>query len=445
MDYIAEWIEKSLLPTLHTIMELKEINTIPLAHHDGLIPFALQKSEDGYYSLATRQPLEIFHLNYKHSEDSELRLLNTTFDTSKSIPTQFISNDPFTLYDNANDQEKKQLCLDVMLLPEVSQMPHNPATISVQWAPTCSATKQHSYLACLTNYGGCNVKYHKTIDREWCADVADIGRLWFNYWAQQDKVTQSQCTSFPQLQSAVSDIHITAITWNNRMVKNQSFLACISASGKLCVFQIKTKISNEPISIQIVADLSMQKVNSMRWFTVSDGSVVNGCVSIMVFGDLLGNIALYEVSFEMDIVKWIHKRADLWTYNDNLRCGDICIECDENLNQFMILVCKGSYVLVFVIHADNFNVIDTQTYYVGNLFVSGVVRIKPLTYAICALGGTIKQLEIEMTESSVRIIDKDIRCNIDFAKYSLYGITTSENQTMWFLALFPRQVSFYRF
>lgn len=421
------------------IMDLKEINTIPLAHHDAPIPFALQKSEDGYYSLATRQPLEIFHLNYKHSEDSELRLLNTTFDTTKTIPTQFVSNDPFTLYDNASDPEKKQICLDVMLLPEVSQLTHMPATISVQWAPTSSATHQRSYLACLTNYGGCTVKYHKTVDREWSADVADIGRIWYNYYGQE---RGKQCTSFGELQSAVSDIHITAITWNNRMANDQSFLACISASGKLCIYQLKSKQSNEPISIQIVVDLPATKVNVMRWFTVSDGCVVNGCISVMVMGDLYGNIALYEVSFEMDIVKWIQKRVDLWTDNDNIRCGDICIECDEGLNQFMILVCKGSYALVFVVHADNFKVIDTHIYYVGNLFVTGVVRIKPLTYVICTLGGTLKHLEIVMTESSVNIVEKDIRSNIDFTKYSLYGITVSENEAMWFLALFPRQVSF---
>lgn len=408
-------------------MELREINKITLANHDGLIPFSMQQSEDGYYSLTTKQPIEIFHLNYKHSEDSEMRLLATTAETPKTIVTQMIPIDAFKLYHDASDQEKPELCLDVALMPEISQMKHNPVTIQVKWAPINSFL--HSYLACLTNNGGCSIKYRIATDREWNS-IADISRIWFLYYFKDHS---SQYTKFSELWSIARDIQITAIAWNNKTSMNKNFLACITVSGKLVIFRIKSQSSGEPVEIQMVSDLLVQKVNEMQWFTVND-------TSILVIGDIFGNIALYEVLLKFGCVEYVHKRMDLWTHNDKLRCSNIQIDFDVDSNKIFILTCKGAHLLVFFVEIIDFKIIDMKTYYVGNLFLSGIVKIQQLSYALCTLGGTIKLVKISIINSEITINYENISCNVDFDKYALYGMAVSPNQALWFLALFPRQV-----
>lgn len=59
-------------------------------------------------------------------------------------------------------------------------------------------------------------------------------------------------------------------------------------------------------------------------------------------------------------------------------------------------------------------------------------------YIVCTMGGTIRELTIQMESD---IIVNNIECTVDFKKYALYGILPSSNQAYWILALYPRQAS----
>lgn len=349
---------------------LKEIANIPYAITENLTPFALQTTENGYFCLTSQQSIELLQINYKPNDDTYMRLINTAVEPQFTMPTKGIPCDAPRIYNSANHMEKKQLCLDAMLLPEMVQTPPNISLVSVKWSPVGAATKTDCYVALLNNFGGCTLQYRQQIDaKNWTMIVADISALLLSYCLS---IRESEINTFDLLHSITQNVHITAIAWNNCLRSDlSSSFACVSASGKLCIFNVRTFQS--PLletSIEMISEIGLFKVNALKWFTFTNSK--NCLQSFLVAGDCVGNVMLAEVLLNEreNTFGNVQQKQMLWSGNDKLRVSNIAIECTDDLTHIFVIVCKGSHLLVFGVNVHNYKVQGPAVHDIGNLFIS---------------------------------------------------------------------------
>lgn len=271
-------------------MEINEISNISYPLRGALVPFALTRSNNDQYCLITRQSAQILNLCFKHNEDANLNFIKTTYKASTVMPTSKINVCHDVIYNHATDAQKQELSLDVLLMPELSQLDtHNICLTSVKWSPASVTVKNEAYIAGLTNYGGCNICYRQDDERYWL-EIADISELWLNYCTQQPKKSD-KITRFEKLKEMVRDVHITAIDWNNICVNNQCGFAIVSASGKLALFTVAKQKSSAEATVEVeqkfVYETGLFKVNVLKWFSYYDDN--DTLKSMLLLGKLKEN------------------------------------------------------------------------------------------------------------------------------------------------------------
>lgn len=254
-------------------MEIKEISNISYPLRGTLVPFALSRSANDQYCLITRHSAQILNLCFKHNEDANMNFIKTTYKAPTVMPTNKLNVCHDSVYNRATDAQKQELTLDVLLMPELSQLDnHNICFTSVKYSPSSVTVKNEAYIAGLTNYGGCNICYRQDDERYWL-EVADISDLWLNYCNTELRKNE-KIVKFEKLKEAVRDVHITAIDWNNICVNNQCGLAMISASGKLALFSVAKQNAKAPESVEVelkfVHETGQLKVNVLKWFSYYD-------------------------------------------------------------------------------------------------------------------------------------------------------------------------------
>lgn len=241
----------------------------------SLVPFSLTRSNNDQYCLITRQSAQILNLCFKHNEDANLNFIKTTYKAPTTMPTNKINICHEAIYNRATDAQKQELTLDVLLMPELSQVEnHNICFTSVKWSPASVTVKNEAYIAGLTNYGGCNICYRQDDERYWL-EIANISDLWLDHCTQQLKKNE-KILKFERLKEMVRDVHITAIDWNNICVNNQCGFAIVSASGKLALFTVAKQTAASTTIVQVqqkfVYETEQFKVNVLKWFSYYDDS-----------------------------------------------------------------------------------------------------------------------------------------------------------------------------
>lgn len=204
------------------------------------------------------------------------------------MPTSKININHDAIYNRATDAQKQELTLDVLLMPELSQLDnHNICFTSVKWSPAAVTIKNEAYIAGLTNYGGCNICYRQDDERYWL-EIANISDLWLNYCTQQPKKNE-KIVKFEKLREMVRDVHITAIDWNNICVNNRCGFAIVSASGKLALFSIAkqnaTAVGTIEVEQKYVHETGQLKVNVLKWYSHYDDS--DTLKSMILLGKLI--------------------------------------------------------------------------------------------------------------------------------------------------------------
>lgn len=355
-------------------MEINEISTISYPLKGTLIPFSLTRSNNDQYCLTTRQSAQILNLCFKHNEEANLNFIRSTYKTPQSMPTSKINVCHETVYNRATDAQKQELTLDVILMPELSQLEnHNICFLSVKWSPAAVTEKNEAYIAGLTNYGGCNICFRQDDERYW-VEIANISDVWLDYCRQQHK---DKILKFDKLREMVRDVQITAIDWNNILVKSQCGFAIISASGKLVLFSVSKQNITTPttavVEQKLIYETGLYKVNVLKWFSYYDDS--DTLKSMILLGDLLGNLQIYNVVIEDGSIQEIEKASTLWNKNDEQKFSDLNGEFNYGTKHFVIVACKGSHVLAFFVNAAG-KLIRTMSHYVPNLFISGKFSAK---------------------------------------------------------------------
>lgn len=355
-------------------LQIREIFTQSFIIQDQLSPHCVIANSNGHICLTTRHSAQILEPFYRHNNDTNLHLNCSFFKSSASMPTRDLSTKAKEMYTESKDLQKQQLCLDIMLMPELSSMTHIPNLISIRWSPEGAALKKDNYLASLTNFGGCSIYYKFPHDHEWSYVIVDIGTTWATY-CRRDQV--HPITKMNDLQTLVSNIHITAIAWHNKIMAEKTMFAIATASGKLAIFGIRTQNLSELPSVQspnieFEYDLQMYKVNVLRWFSFLDAE--GDLRSYLFTADFEGRLFTFSVDVHDSTVQAIDKISELWSQADKLRFGDVIIEYLSLSNTVMLVTCKGAHVLVFLLNSDG-KLLDSYTHYVGNLFISGIIEV----------------------------------------------------------------------
>lgn len=350
---------------------MNEISNISYPLRGALVPFALTRSTNDQYCLVTRQSAQILNLCFKHNEDANLNFIKTTYKAPTTMPTNKINVCHETIYNRATDAQKQELTLDVLLMPELSQLDnHNICFTSVKWSPASVTVKNEAYIAGLTNYGGCSISYRQDDERYWL-EVANISDLWLNHCTQQMKKNE-KILKFEKLREMVRDVHITAIDWNNICVNNQCGFAIVSASGKLALFSVAkqnlTNAATVEVEQKFVYETGQFKVNVLKWFSYYDDN--DTLKSMVLLGDLLGNLRIYDVIVEDGSIRDIVEATTLWNHNDEQKFSDLYGEFNYKTKRFTIVACKGSFVHVFILSSSG-KLIRTMSQYVANLFITG--------------------------------------------------------------------------
>lgn len=351
-------------------MEINEISNISYPLKGALVPFSLTRSNNDQYCLITRQSAQILNLCFKHNEDANLNFIKTTYKAPTSMPTSKINICHETIYNRATDAQKQELTLDVLMMPELSQLDsHNICFTSVKWSPSSVTVKNEAYIAGLTNYGGCNICYRQDDERHW-VEIANISDLWLAHCTQAKK--NEKILKFEKLKEMVRDVHITAIDWNNICVKNQCGFAIVAASGKLALFSVakQNAITTQTVEVEqkFLYETGQFKVNILKWFSYYDDN--DTLKSMLLLGDLLGNLQIYNVVMEDGSITDIVKATTLWKHNDEQKFSDLYGEFNYATKHFTIVACKGSFVHVFILNSAG-AMIRTLSQYVPNLFITG--------------------------------------------------------------------------
>lgn len=350
-------------------MELNEISTISYPIRGSLIPFSLARSNNDQFCLTTRQSAQILNLCFKHNDDANLNFIKTTYKIPTSMPTSQLNACHETIYNRATDAQKQELTLDVLLMPQLSQLEsHNICFTSVKWSPPSVTLKNEAYLAGLTNYGGCNICYRQDDERHWI-EIANISDLWLDYCQNLKK--NEKILKYEKLKEMVRDVHITAIDWNNICIKNQCGLAIVSGSGKLVFFDVAKQsatTSKCTVEQKFVYETGQYKVNVLKWLSYYDGN--DTLKSMVLLGDLSGNLQIYNVVMKDGSIEDVVKATTLWNYNDEQKFSELYGEFNYGTKQFTIVACKGSFVHVFILNSIG-KLIRNMSQYVPNLFVTG--------------------------------------------------------------------------
>lgn len=358
-------------------MEIKEISTVTYPLFDGVAPFCLSASNRQEFCICAKQSAQVLNLNYDTVDSDCFKFLLSVCNVPQLIPTKNLVGSAKTLFNNSKDIYKQELCIDPILLPEISPSAPNICFISIKFAPGPDDPHQFysSYLAGLTNYGGLEIKIKRLDDRHWNIIIADLSALWLKQCKlEQLQLPNSDLNKFKDFYEMVHNVQITAFDWNNIIINNMFQIVCLTASGKLIIFAIPSQyqeVTIESVDIQYTDTLKQIKVNTIKWFTFRDEN--NKLNSYLCTGDVMGNIILYQIDYDESefAVCGVTKKLELWSYDDKLRVGDIHIEYDTNFNYIVVTVCKGSNIIVFLVNDQYHDKAIAIINHVDHFFITG--------------------------------------------------------------------------
>lgn len=360
-------------------MELKEISTFSFPLFDGVVPFCMSGSIKQEFCVSAKQLAQIFLLNYDTFDTDSFKFIQSTCNVPQLIPTKNLIPSAKVLYNNSKENHKQELCIDPILLPEISPTPPNICFISIKFAPSVTDEPNKSYssfMAGLTNFGGFEIKIKQQGDRYWDIILADLSDLWLKQCKlEQSNTSDLNLNNFKDFHEVVMDVQITAFDWNNLIINNMNCIACSTASGKLIIFEMDSQYQEtyfKPVHIQFTSNLKQSNVNVVKWFSWHDS--IGKLNSFICTGDAMGNIHLYQLEYDEEsgyAVCDVAKKLELWAYDDKLKVGDIHIEYNESFHFLIVTVPKGSHIITFLINEPDYNKAIPIIHYVDRFFVTG--------------------------------------------------------------------------
>lgn len=357
------------------MMPLRELSTITFPHVKNAQPFCLQQTntKNNEFCVLTQSSGHILQLYGNSDENDQINLHQTIYTPFNTIATKQFNVIAKDVYNKANDLEKQQLCLDQMLLPDIIPTPSTITLLASKLSPSYGSAASTKYLLGLSSTGCCDIKIKPNRNAEWSITVADVTKLWLDYYQNVTNIQFNNIVKFAELQKAVDDIHIYSVGWNNFITNNVYSFGGITVSGKFIVFTLEEKgpTNQALVKVQNMFDLGLYKINRFQWISYEIDNTTE-LRSYLCTSDLLGNITLFRVIFMDGIVNDVLLVLKLWNHSDHIIVNEIQMEYDSITQRLIIVICKLLHVVVFFVdEAPPPTLIHTAVHMVNGLAVSG--------------------------------------------------------------------------
>lgn len=414
-------------------MEFTEISTSSLALK-AVLPFCINSLGDNQFSLLTKNSTQIIKIQYKSIIDTNpINLLMSNCKCTKSQPTKKLEINHRAVYNGASIEEKHKICLSPVLLTDMA--PTSSILIQNSWSPL-NVYNNNRLLASLNIYGQVEVsnsiKPISQENEEW-KPLINISKILLKYL---DFKCDEQIRKFKDLLECVEDIVITSIIWKDTIENDISYLACASKSGRLMIVAINKIIDPANIDCKTYEFSTNRQISCMKWFTSSLTKK-----SFLIAGSHEGKVILYTTEIlSCGKIDSCELKTELWSEDDSLSVGciHVCF-CEEN-NYMLVLIVKGSHIVMALLNSDG-DLLQMDAYYVGNLFIVSLNELSKYNYVIATMAGYIIHLKMNIDGDKFNYETKQVKCNIDFNKYTLYGVAASDNKCLWIFATYPDMVS----
>lgn len=350
-------------------MEFKELSSIS-ASLDCYIPFGLSRVEScNIFCALSLTKAQILELSYQHHHEGNTRFIQTSASCPKHIPSQDIEKNYNVIYDRADRLQQNQLQLDPTLLPEIlTQDDLTFALVSAKFAPPL-LNRKGLHLACLSNYGGCEIIFKNFTERTW-NPVCFLSNMWSAHHLSK---YPKKIETYENLSKYVVETHLTALSWNSDTSEDELQLCVISASGTVAFIQLEINVeqNNLSTSIQFEKEIGLRKVNLFELITFVDKQMKKH--SFLVAGDLTGNTVLYRVCFDSrGTINDLLEVAYLWNANDRIRADGFKWSFDMQTGAFVVLYCKGSHVFCHLLTIAG-KPVSHSIHYINGLFITGAL------------------------------------------------------------------------
>lgn len=421
-------------------MEFTEISTSSLALK-AVLPFCMNSLGDNQFSLLTRNSTQIIKIQYKSTIDTNpINLLMSNCKCTKSQPTKKIEVNYKAVFNGASIEEKHKLCLSPVLLTDMA--PTSSILIKNSWSPL-NFYNNDRLLASLNIYGQVEVSNRirpiSQENEEW-KPLINISKILLKYL---DFQYDEKIRKFKDLQECFEDIVITSIIWKDTIENDTAYLACASKSGRLMIVAITKIIDATNIDCKTYEFNTNRQISCMKWFTSPQTKK-----NFLVAGSHEGKVILYTTEIlSCGKIDSCILKTELWSEDDSISVSCIRVYFCEESNYMLVLIVKGSHIVIALLNSDG-DLLQMDAYYVGNLFIVSLTELSRFNYVIATMAGYIIQLKVNIDGDKFNYATEQLQCNIDFNKYTLYGVAASDNKCLWIFATYPEMVSqffFYAF
>lgn len=322
-------------------MEYKELSSIS-ASLESYTPFGLSRTESrNIFCALSRSKAQVLELSYQHHHEGSIRFIQTAAPCPTHIPSQDVEKNWNVIYDRAERRHRNEIQLNPLLVPEILAQTELTFALTVaKFAPPL-LNRKGLHLACLSNYGGCDIVFKNFTERTWKV-VCCLSKIW----------TEHRLPKYPKkieeyvgLTNYVADTQLTALSWSSDISEDELQLCVISAAGTVAFIQLKIEAEQDDMaaSVQFEKDIGLRKVNLLEFITFVDKQMKRH--SFLIAGDLVGNVALYRVCIAAEEnVNDLVEVAYLWSDGDRIRADGLKWTFDVRTEAFTVLYCKGPHV-----------------------------------------------------------------------------------------------------
>lgn len=335
-----------------------------------LLSFGLSKAPNSeLYCLAGQTKAYISELFYSHHNDERICTEQSSLsDLSKFKPSHGIPRNAPNIFNQASKEEKHRLLIDYHLMSQEMRIANDRVTLSqIQWSPVINNLAGDYYLAYLTNFGGCEIRAKNVPQRTWSIIQHKISKHWM---LNCQKSIKYVINTFDVFESAVNEVKITAISWNNVNDANgKPLLSMITANGNFVVYEIGTDLN-----IRFQKQTDRKNVQSMQWFTFTDN--LNQRRSFVITSEISGVVSLLSVQLDeqSNEISDVNAKLCLFDEADDVFANGIQSEYLMELNRLLVVFCKGMHIFASLIDLnsnENPSMILVNQY-IGHMAINGI-------------------------------------------------------------------------
>lgn len=343
-------------------MAFAEITTFNISS-EPCIPFGLSRApEHNLFAACCRRSVKIIELGYSHHFDGNLNFQQSFVDNpSPLIPSNFLNKDSASIYKSSNAAQRHDLLIDPHLMSDELRIDQSAISmVSARWSPQLE--RQQYYLACVTNFGGCEIRGVDKPVRRWDVVVCDVAKHWLRHCGIDDAIK-----TFDELKNAWHRIRLTAISWMTQRLNDDLIFATISSDGRIAFCELNAE--NE-LRIAFEWDTKLQETNLLEWITFNGKNDV--LKSFMVAGNIHGNVSIFDVNIvkKSRHVCGMGDERKLFSDDDGVRAHGIQWEYCDNTDLLVVCLCKGMHFFVFLLSGEGL-LLTQHVHYVGHLMITG--------------------------------------------------------------------------